>query len=106
MAIVNCSECNKEVSDKAATCPHCGNPMYSQPEAIEIHPDDRMCFKCNYKGPMKTWLRNYNPPQFIALVLLMFYVIPGIIFIAWGWGKYKCPQCGTIDNNAPISTHI
>ena len=24
MALINCPECNKEVSDKAATCPSCG----------------------------------------------------------------------------------
>lgn len=29
MALINCSECNREVSDKAKTCPHCGNPMDS-----------------------------------------------------------------------------
>lgn len=27
MAIVNCLECNQKISDKAITCPHCGNPM-------------------------------------------------------------------------------
>lgn len=27
MALINCPECNKEISDKAAACPHCGNPM-------------------------------------------------------------------------------
>lgn len=27
MALINCSECGKEVSDKADSCPHCGNPM-------------------------------------------------------------------------------
>jgi len=27
MALVKCSECGKEVSDKAGACPHCGNPM-------------------------------------------------------------------------------
>lgn len=27
MALINCSECNREISDKASTCPHCGNPM-------------------------------------------------------------------------------
>lgn len=45
---------------------------------------------------MKTWLANYGLPQFIALVLLFLYVIPGLIFIAWGWGKYKCPKCGAL----------
>ncbi|HTO17488.1 MAG TPA: zinc-ribbon domain-containing protein [Edaphocola sp.] len=27
MAIINCSECGKEVSDKAEKCPNCGNPI-------------------------------------------------------------------------------
>lgn len=27
MALINCSECGKEVSDRALSCPHCGNPL-------------------------------------------------------------------------------
>lgn len=27
MALVNCPECQREVSDQAAACPHCGHPM-------------------------------------------------------------------------------
>lgn len=27
MALINCSECGKEISGKATACPHCGNPM-------------------------------------------------------------------------------
>ncbi len=27
MALVKCSECNKEISDKAKACVHCGNPI-------------------------------------------------------------------------------
>ncbi len=27
MALVNCIECDKEISDKASSCPHCGYPM-------------------------------------------------------------------------------
>ena len=26
MALIKCTECGKEISDKAASCPHCGNP--------------------------------------------------------------------------------
>ena len=26
MALINCYECNKEISDKAKSCPHCGAP--------------------------------------------------------------------------------
>ena len=50
---------------------------------------------------MKTWLRNYSAAQAIAMVLLLFWVLPGIIFIAWGWGKYKCPHCGKVGENIP-----
>lgn len=27
MALINCSECTRQVSDKAATCPQCGAPL-------------------------------------------------------------------------------
>lgn len=27
MALITCPECGKEVSDKAASCPNCGNPI-------------------------------------------------------------------------------
>lgn len=27
MALINCSECGKEISDKASTCPNCGAPV-------------------------------------------------------------------------------
>lgn len=30
MALINCSECGKQVSDKAASCPNCGNPINQQ----------------------------------------------------------------------------
>ena len=41
MALIKCSECNKEISDKATTCPNCGNPIQIQPtyndnRAVEI----------------------------------------------------------------------
>lgn len=33
MALVRCPECNREVSDKAASCPHCGFP--APPKVVE-----------------------------------------------------------------------
>lgn len=29
MALIKCPECGKDISDKAQSCPHCGNPMLS-----------------------------------------------------------------------------
>lgn len=31
--LINCSECGKQVSDKAASCPNCGNPIATQESA-------------------------------------------------------------------------
>ena len=33
MALINCSECGAEISDKAAVCPHCGAPVGQDKES-------------------------------------------------------------------------
>lgn len=33
MALINCPECNKEVSDRAPTCPGCGTPIATDKES-------------------------------------------------------------------------
>jgi cytochrome bd-type quinol oxidase subunit 2 len=33
MAMINCPECGKEISDKAKACIHCGCPINEEPEA-------------------------------------------------------------------------
>jgi len=32
LALINCNECGKEVSDNAKACPGCGNPVSEAPE--------------------------------------------------------------------------
>ena len=62
----------------------------------------RKCLVCGYKGQMKTWLGNYDFPQILACFLLLFFVIPGLIFIGWGWGKYKCSRCGALGKSVKL----
>lgn len=45
MALINCIECGKEVSDKATSCPNCGNPINSPISDQEF----LCCPKCNSK---------------------------------------------------------
>jgi predicted RNA-binding Zn-ribbon protein involved in translation (DUF1610 family) len=66
----------------------------------------RSCLACGYEGEMKTWLLNNSAPQFVALLGLLFFFIPGLIFITLSWGKYKCPRCGALGKNQPISDVI
>lgn len=38
MALINCPECGKEISDKAKSCPHCGNPMQATTSNPQTQP--------------------------------------------------------------------
>lgn len=96
-----CQECGAVIRAKAEICPKCGvrQPVVAGfPSGI---PGQRHCMACGFTGKMRTWLRNYNKPQALAIVLLLFWILPGIVFIAWAWGKYKCPNCGKVGENAP-----
>ena len=98
-----CHECGEIIRIRAEICPKCGVRQLLVPQiggtgAFGI-PGQRVCNSCGHVGPMKTWLRNYNVPQLIAIVLLLFWILPGIIFIAWFWGKFKCPKCGKVGEN-------
>jgi len=35
MALIKCYECEKEISDKAPACPHCGAPKHQQEASVE-----------------------------------------------------------------------
>lgn len=95
-----CHECGSVILAKAEICPKCGVRQVALPGQVSGVPNQRRCLSCGHCGQMKTWLRNYNMPQFLAVVLCLFYLIPGVVFIAWAWGKYKCPQCGKVGENA------
>ena len=72
-------------------------------DGVDYGRNGRECLACGHRGKMKTWLRNYTAPQLIALLGLFFFFIPGLIFIAIFWGKFKCPSCGALGKNRPIA---
>ena len=42
MALINCPECGKQISDKAAQCIHCGAPMSSHSSTVQQTPVQQM----------------------------------------------------------------
>lgn len=40
MALIKCPECNKEISDKAAVCPHCGFAIIPVNQELSTPPND------------------------------------------------------------------
>ncbi len=52
MALIKCSECGKEISDKAKQCPHCGfeNNIITCPECKkEIENNINTCPNCGFE---------------------------------------------------------
>ena len=41
MALINCPECGKQISDQAKNCPDCGYPIYSEVIIIDERNDKK-----------------------------------------------------------------
>jgi len=48
MALINCPECNKEISDKAVSCPNCGYPIQEVNKPKFSSTGYNVCPKCGY----------------------------------------------------------
>jgi len=83
---------------------------YSRPadpsHAINNYDDDensccvRKCLACGQEGEMKTWISNYITPKIIVITGFVLGYIPGLIFLLFYWGKFKCQNCGAIGKNS------
>lgn len=79
MALIKCSECGKEISEKAKTCIHCGNPIYKEKTKTmnkkkweELTPDEKRKIIA-YRKFNKEWFDN---TRYFTLV----FAIIGLIF--------------------------
>ena len=79
MALIKCSECGKEISDKAKLCPHCGFEKNECPECgKEVKSKNNVCENCgfilkndkkNIKELITTKIDQLSKTQNILLVL-------------------------------------
>ena len=45
MAMINCPNCGKQISDRAKACPGCGYELVKE-ESVEVQPEKRVCEEC------------------------------------------------------------
>jgi hypothetical protein len=100
MAIIECSECNREISDKAENCPGCGAPVNGKQDLSK-------CPKC---GSTKTVSATEMHPvgclmmivmTVIAMlffwplgILMMFFGVMILLGVSlFGKGKMVCKAC-------------
>ncbi len=59
----------------------------------------RTCGSCGFEGEMKTWISHYSSPKGLLILGFILGYVPGLIFLVYYWGKFKCPACGTVGKN-------
>lgn len=73
MALINCPECNNNVSDKAETCPHCGIRLQVESTPVQ------QTYKATEKGKLLFSTKDlYNSGYWLGMVL---YLIASLILI-------------------------
>ena len=103
MALIKCSECGHEVSDKAQHCPNCGCPIEQKLTCgecgAELSADDVICPNCG--NPIRTKKKNRMTKATMMLVLLAIVMVGG----AFAFWKYSSsPTCETSTSKINIFT--
>ena len=101
MALINCSECGKQISDKASNCPNCGNPIIqsdinqSIAQSITTSSNENLlhCPKCN-STQLNSNKKGFSGGKAIAGVVLTGGI--GLLAGTIGSGNVlvTCLKCG------------
>jgi len=75
MALIQCPECNKEISDKVKTCPHCGYPFEENSDkSNNIQQVEISAVNISPKDPVKTKKTIVGVVSVFVVLALMFAI--------------------------------
>lgn len=84
MALITCPECNGQVSDKAATCPHCGYPLPSyQTDSAKIEPCVPVTPVEAEPAPYKRTVSPAKKQKSGVIVAAVLLVLLSVVFVFW-----------------------
>src|SRR4051794_36715687 len=93
MALMQCEDCGRQVSTEAMVCPHCGRPQSAGSRSGAAGLGGR----CPYCGAQTVGrVRGLQGPVevFVAVLGLVLFVVPGIVYYIWQEGRPYCTNCG------------
>lgn len=111
--MLTCSKCGTtEIEDRFPICPHCGNSlryermMSKRDEQLGIR--EQICTSCGSRMRPKP---SSHCSVLIAILLLMLWIIPGLLYIGYCMAKSKpvCSVCGSeyvVPLNSPTARAI
>lgn len=96
MALVNCPDCGREVSDAAPTCPGCGRPIAEESPRgnVETTGGGKACRHCRGRQVAKVRGLQGLRELLVFLVLFVLGVIPGLVYYVWQESVPYCAGCG------------
>jgi hypothetical protein len=85
LALILCSDCGKEMSDKAFSCPNCGNPAPPKPVGPPQPQSKGICVLLAIFAPMgiHRYVMGYNDIALAQLILSL--LTCGIVTWVWCW---------------------
>lgn len=119
MALINCPECNREISDKAVSCPHCGYPLSNnlieknEPQDIKEHYLKTLKKQYTVENEIKEALIKEGMDNAVQITVSRFKIninearkyVENLIFQDAELDKLllpfhpKCPYCGSPKTN-------
>ncbi|EEF63328.1 hypothetical protein Cflav_PD5963 [Pedosphaera parvula Ellin514] len=104
MALIQCRECKKQISDLATACPSCGAPQIPSAPPVVFAPATvkrgipfpKKPFICETCGTNAKPKLETKGSFLVELLLYLFFCLPGFIYTAWRMTTRQkvCPNCG------------
>ncbi len=84
MALINCKECGKEISDQAKFCPNCGFPIKKKGNGFAVASLVLGIFGCMYALPMVSGVVDSTMQASEKIAISVYIMIFGVLALIFG----------------------
>jgi uncharacterized membrane protein YvbJ len=101
MALIKCPECQKEVSDKAISCPNCGNPITEDSPSKKFYQIENWEPRKEHKALIQD-IRDLNfTPKAILGIIAFFLILGVVIFRISSTPNQTATSSPSMSSNSP-----